>query len=114
ALERYSVNLVGCYPASNNLYKSWTTSSLDCAGAIFRATTDTSGTLRLTRSGSTVNSYTWVGADADGSGWSVLATGTGVTTTPWTIELYTGVYIEDSTTQKVNFTHLVVTSASTP
>jgi hypothetical protein len=115
SLERYNDNLGGCYPASNN-YKSWTTSSTDCASSIFRATTDASGTFRVTRSGSTVTSYTWAGVDAgaDGSGWSAFDMGTGMTTVPWSIEFYTGVYNGDTTTQKVTFSNLVITSASTP
>src|SRR5262249_30712303 len=63
ALERYNVGLGGCYP-STMTYKSWTSSSTDCSAATFRSTTDVTGTLRVTRVGSTVTSYTKVNGDA--------------------------------------------------
>lgn len=120
AEERYDVAFSGCYPSSET-YKSWTTSSSDCGGAIFRATTAVTGALRVARVGSTVTSYTWVpadagadGGDAGGGSWSVFDTGTGMTTTPWTMVFYTGMYAGDGTNQTVKLSNLVITSSSTP
>lgn len=118
ALERYNVGFGGCYP-STMTYKSWTASSSDCSGAIFRSTTAVTGTLRVTRVGSTVTSYTQVNGDAGvgdaaAGGWSSFVTATGMTTTPWTIAFYTGVYNGDGTAATARLSNLVIKSASTP
>jgi hypothetical protein len=118
SLERYNVGLGGCYP-STMTYKSWTNSSTDCTGAIFRSTTDINGTMRVTRVGSTVTSYTKVNGDAGvgdagPGGWSSFATNTGMTTTPWTIVFYMGVYNGDGTAASATFSNLSIKSASTP
>jgi hypothetical protein len=118
ALERYNVGFGGCYP-STLTYKSWTSSSTDCSGAIFRSTTDVTGTMRVTRVGSTVTSYTKVNgdggvADAGANGWSSFVTSASVTTTPWTMVFYTGVYNGDGTVGSVTLSNLHIKSASTP
>jgi hypothetical protein len=118
SLERYNVGLGGCYPSTMN-YKTWVTASTDCTTSIFRSTTDVTGTLRVTRVGSTVTSYTRVAGDAgtgDGgtADWSTFVTGTGLTTIPWTMVFYTGVNNSDGNAQTVKLSNLVIKSASTP
>jgi hypothetical protein len=118
ALERYNVGFGGCYP-STMTYKSWTASSTDCSGGVFRSTTAVTGTLRVTRVGSTVSSYTQVNGDAGvgdaaAGGWSSFVTASGMTTTPWTIAFYTGVYNGDGTAATARLSNLVIKSASTP
>jgi hypothetical protein len=118
ALERYNVGFGGCYP-STLTYKSWTSSSTDCSAAIFRSTFDVTGTMRVTRVGSTVTSYTKVNgdggvADAGANGWSSFVTGASVTTSPWSIVFYTGVYNGDGNVGSVTLSNLRIKSASTP
>lgn len=120
ALERYNISLAGCYPSTTTYY-SWTSSSTyDCSA--FLSTTDVTGTMRITRVGSTVTSYTKINGDAGAGdagadGWSTFVTGATVTTTPWTIIFYTGLYASDRRPENaasVTLSNLVINSASTP
>jgi hypothetical protein len=120
ALERYNTSLAGCRPSTMTYY-SWTSSSTyDCSA--LRSTTDVTGTMRITRVGSTVTSYTKINGDAGAGdagadGWSTFVTGGGVTTTPWTIVFYTGLYASDQRPENaasVALSNLVIKSASTP
>jgi hypothetical protein len=100
-------------------YKSWTTDSSGCV-AVHVPTTDTSGTMRLTRSGATVTSYFLTPNDAGpndaGGSWTQVMTDT-LTTTPWSLELYTGYNppnAGDTNSQSVSFSNMVIRSASMP
>jgi len=77
------------------------------------ATTDTTGKFRLTRVGSTVTSYYYSSA---GSGsWVPVHTGTGITTTPWSLVFYTGYALGgDMTDMSVTYSSLTITSSSAP
>ena len=96
-------------------YKGWTTNSSGCV-APHIATTDTTGTMRLTRTGTTVTSYFFTPDDAGGGSWTQVMTDT-LTTTPWALEFYTGYNPPgsgDTQNQSVSFSNLVITSANTP
>jgi hypothetical protein len=113
ALERYNAPVANPCPPSTQNYKGWSTTSTDCGGATMVATTDTTGKFRLTRVGSTVTSYYYSSA---GSGsWVAVHTGTGITTTPWSLVFYTGYALgADMTDMSVTYSSLMITSSSAP
>lgn len=65
-IERYNRALGDCNPGTQN-YKAWFTNSQNCfSGVHWAATSDAAGSLRLTRTGTTVTEYYWNG------GWVAL------------------------------------------
>ena len=63
----------------------------DDATSVLLATSDTTGRLRITRTGTTVTSYYWkVGATDAGTGQWVLVKTATLTSTPWVVLLYAG------------------------
>ena len=78
-------------------------------------TTDTTGTFRLTRTGATVTSYYLSGADGGSGSWVAVTSATGMTTTPWTLAIYTGYDVGgDATDMNVAYTSLEIASAGAP
>lgn len=113
SLERFdAAPALACVPATQN-YKSWSTDGTNCS-ATYASTADTTGKLRLTRTGSTVTSYYF--SPADGGSWVQVLSVPAMTTTPWSLTLYTGddAGTADTDLQTVTFSSLTVTSATTP
>jgi len=89
-MERY---LASYLPSSNSYqnYKSYTDNSGNDATSTLLATSDTTGRLRITRTGTTVTSYYWkVGSTDAGTGEWVLVKTAVLTGTPWVVLLYAG------------------------
>ena len=112
-MERYVASYL---PSSNSYqnYKSYTDNSGNDATSVLLATSDTTGRLRITRTGTTVTSYYWkVGATDAGTGQWVLVKTATLTSTPWVVLLYAGDNSAASSgpaSYSVTFSNLQVTS----
>ena len=113
-VERYVASYL---PSSNSYqnYKSYTDNSGNDATSVILATSDTTGRLRITRSGTTVTSYYWkVGTTDAGTGQWVLVKTAVLTSTPWVVLLYAGdnstVGAGPAASYSVTFSNLQVTS----
>ena len=112
-MERYVASYL---PSSNSYqnYKSYTDNSGNDATSVLLATSDTTGRLRITRSGTTVTSYYWkVGTTDAGTGQWVLVKTAVLTSTPWVVLLYEGDNSAASSgpaSYSVTFSSLQVTS----
>ena len=112
-MERYVASYL---PSSNSYqnYKSYTDNSGNDATSVLLATSDTTGRLRITRSGTTVTSYYWkVGTTDAGTGQWVLVKTAVLTSTPWVVLLYEGDNSAASSvpaSYSVTFSNLQVTS----
>jgi hypothetical protein len=112
-MERYVASYL---PSSNSYqnYKSYTDNSGNDATSVLLATSDTTGRLRITRTGTTVTSYYWkVGTTDAGTGQWVLVKTAVLTSTPWVVLLYEGDNSAASSgpaSYSVTFSSLQVTS----
>jgi hypothetical protein len=111
-IERYAAEYPIPSSQSSQNYKSYTTNLGDDATSVFVPTTDVTGRLRLTRTGTTVKSYYWKTGTPDGQ-WVLVNTAT-LSSTPWVLVLYEG---DNSAANKgptapysVTFSNLLMTS----
>jgi hypothetical protein len=120
AMEQFSGAKTNCDSTPARYYQAFAAAAINDCSTI-ALTTDTSGKMRIVRSGSTVSGYYWSPAGeggVDGGGtWSQLVSAPGMTTGPWSLQFFSGNDNKAASSTldlDVSFSGLSIMSANTP